>query len=171
MSDTSAAMREFRFLDEKRKHAQLSAAEEQRYHELRHQLGMPAQTPPQPQGYYADDGNWYPYPAAEAYPQSYDPNAQAYGYAGYDPNAQAYGYGQQQPYDPYAAQHDPNAAPAYDPAYAYPQQGYDPNAYGYGYPHPHGQPQAPPGYYGHPHADPHYGWQQPPAPEYAHDPQ
>ena len=40
MSDTRAAMREFRFLDDKRKQGGLSAAEEQRWTELRHSLGL-----------------------------------------------------------------------------------------------------------------------------------
>ena len=67
MSDTRAVMREFRFLDEKRKVGGLSPVEEMRWAELRHALGLPAEAPPAydasqwaQQGYYADDGNWYP---------------------------------------------------------------------------------------------------------------
>jgi len=87
MSDTRAAMREFRFLDDKRRQGGLSSAEEERWGELRHALGIaeaPAealaeqqyadpnayaqdQAQAQAQGYYAEDGNWYPYdPAAYA---------------------------------------------------------------------------------------------------------
>ena len=113
-------MREFRFLDEKRKTNGLTPAEEQRWHELAGALGMDA---PQPQqGYYGPDGQWYPYPE------------------GYDPNAQW----QQQP-----GQWDPNAPPqgyygADGQWYAYPE-GYDPNAQGYGYgAYPQQQPQYPP---------------------------
>ena len=46
MSDTRTAMREFRFLDEKRKLGSLSAAEEQRWNELRQQLGAPEAVAP-----------------------------------------------------------------------------------------------------------------------------
>src|SRR5690349_14329508 len=163
MSETSAAMREFRFLDERRKSSALSDAEEQRYQALRAHLQMPPEpASPEPgpeaayapQGYYAEDGQWYPYPEGYApqYPPGYDPNAYAYpqGYEyppayaypeyppgyGYDPNAPAYAY-------------DPNqAAYPQDPSgYAYP-----PNAYGYpGYPppayppSPYGAPGYPPG--------------------------
>ena len=76
MSDTRAAMREFRFLDEKRKMGSLSPAEEARWNELRGLLGVqdaPIQEPPaaaaypqQPQGYYGADGQWYAYPAGYA---------------------------------------------------------------------------------------------------------
>src|SRR4051812_34018820 len=158
MSDTRAAMREFRFLDDKWKQGGLSPAEEQRWGELRQALGLPeepavaqAQYPDpnaaqaQAQGYYAEDGNWYPYP------EGYDPNAQAQGYyaedgnwypytveqlaqwaesQGYDP-AQAAAWAQQQVYgqNAYAEQGgyageaqqpyvDPHATPV----------GYDPNA-------------------------------------------
>ncbi len=83
MSDTRAAMamREFRFLDEKRTRGNISPAEEARWNELRGLLGVQgglAQEPvaamdpaQQPRGYYGDDGQWY------AYPEGYDPN-QAY---------------------------------------------------------------------------------------------
>ncbi|MFZ5471816.1 MAG: hypothetical protein ACOZIN_20495, partial [Myxococcota bacterium] len=128
MSDTRAAMRDFRFLDEKRNQSGLSPAEEQRWLELRTALGIQdttAEPYAAPQGYYGTDGNWYPYPAG------YDPNAYA---GGYDPNAQ--GYYPQGAYDPNAGQYpqpgyDPNAYPGgYDPNAQgyYPQEGYDPNA-------------------------------------------
>ena len=79
MSDTRAAMREFRFLNEKQTRGNLSPTEEARLNELRGQLDpqeLPAQeqaadTSHVPQGYYAEDGQWY------AYPAGYDPN-QAY---------------------------------------------------------------------------------------------
>ncbi|RYZ33249.1 MAG: hypothetical protein EOO72_14455, partial [Myxococcaceae bacterium] len=124
MSDTRAAMREFRFLDEKRKLGSLSAVEEARWVELRGLLGIQdaadtaaaaqawAQPEQQPQGYYGEDGQWY------AYPAGYDPNAQGYyaedgqwyAYpAGYDPNAQGY-YGEDGQWYAYPAGYDPNAA-------------------------------------------------------------
>jgi hypothetical protein len=145
MSDTQAAMREFRFLDDKRNAAGLSAAEEQRWNELRQALGIQDAQPAYPQGYYASDGNWYPYPEGydpnqAYYAQGYDPN-QAYPQQGYDPNQYP---AQEQGYDPYAQQ------PPYDPnqGYAGYPQGYDPNAYpqqGYAaYPQgydPNGAPQ------------------------------
>src|SRR5258708_4031213 len=84
MSDTQAAMRAFRFLDDKRNAGGLSAAEEQRWNELRQQLGIPdapQQAYAEPQGYYASDGNWYPYP------EGYDPAQYAQqGYDRADPN-------------------------------------------------------------------------------------
>src|SRR5687768_14864706 len=129
MSDTRIAMREFRFLDEKRKTSGLSSTEEQRWTELRQALGAPelasAEVAPQvaateqyAQGYYADDGNWYPYP------EGYDPAA--YAQQGYDP-AQWPVDENGQPLSPeaaaaagyvaYAQTHDPNADPAlYPPA-------------------------------------------------------
>src|SRR4051812_19968835 len=103
MSDTQAAMREFRFLDEKRKVSGLAGPEEQRWQELAAHLGVDI-SQQQPQGYWADDGNWYPYP------EGYDPNAYAdqqqaaadgQGY-GYDAQQGQYGYGQPQ------QQGDPN---------------------------------------------------------------
>src|SRR3954465_14202834 len=113
MSDTSAAMREFRFLDDKRKQGGLSPSEEQRWGELRQSLGLPEETVApaqdvdpnaQMQGYYAEDGNWYPYPQ-EA--QGYDPNAYAQqGYYAEDGNWYPYTVEQltewalQQGYDP-----------------------------------------------------------------------
>jgi hypothetical protein len=103
MSDTQAAMREFRFLDDKRKGGGLSPAEEQRWMDLGGQLGMSAHM-----GYVADDGVWY------AYPPGYDPTTGQY-------------YGQQPPQPAYSA-----PQPYYDPNAGYyppqPQQGYDPNA-------------------------------------------
>src|SRR5687768_13327601 len=88
MSDTQAAMREFRFLDDKRKQGGLAPIEEQRWLELRAHLGfaeaaVPANTEAAPAGYYGEDGQWYAYPDASAY----DPAA--YGEGGY-PDA---GYG------------------------------------------------------------------------------
>jgi hypothetical protein len=113
MSDTRAAMREFRFLDEKRKVGGLSTAEEQRWAELRGLLGLPeapaqdAQQPyPQQQaGYYAEDGNWYPYPA-NYYGGGFDPNQAWQG--GWEQWGPGYGY----------------------PQYPNPAQGYDPAQYG-----------------------------------------
>ncbi len=148
MSDTRVAMREFRFLDEKRKLSALSPAEEQRWSELKQTLGVVEASNPGPNGYYAEDGNWYPYPEGydpqQGYPQdpnaSFDPTAMGAEIGatlpqpeGYDPNG---GYAQQG-YDPnggYAQQgYDPNAYAAqqqgYDPNGGYAQQGYDPNAY------------------------------------------
>ena len=94
MSETRALMRDFRFLDEKRKVGGLSPAEEGRWLELRAVLGI-AETPtissqPAPQGYWADDGNWYPYPYAQPQ-QSFDPNAgwQGGGESAWDPWASA----------------------------------------------------------------------------------
>src|SRR3712207_2080318 len=82
--DTRTAMREFRFLDEKRKLGSFSVAEEQRWNELRQALGAPEPAAPAypsqeyaaaqsmpgyadqaAQGYYAADGNWYPYTPQE----------------------------------------------------------------------------------------------------------
>src|SRR5438552_469947 len=103
MSDTQAAMREFRFLDDKRKTGGLSEPEEHRWLELGGQLGITAQ-----QGYYADDGNWY------VYPPGYDPMTGQYYGAAYPQQDQGYPQ-QQQPYS------DPNAG------YYPPDQGYDPN--------------------------------------------
>ena len=125
MSDTQAAMREFRFLDDKRKGGGLSHIEEQRWIDLGGMLGMTAQ-----QGYYGEDGLWY------AYPPGYDPHTGQY----YQPPQSQYGGHappQQQPYyDPNAQYSQPQPEPAYDPNAQYydPNQGgydagYDPNAY------------------------------------------
>src|SRR5215510_3119049 len=110
MSDIRVAMSEFRLLDDKRKLTPLSDLEEQRWMELGQLLGifdggghagfLPAAE--HPQGYYADDGNWYPYPQ------------------GYDPNAYATGAPSVPMYAPYAIP-DPYAAPEH-----YPEGGYDP---------------------------------------------
>ena len=90
MSDTQAAMREFRFLDEKRNSTGLTPLEDQRWQDLASQLGVDVSQ--SAQGYWADDGNWYPYPQQaydeNGYPQqqqAYDPNTGQY----YDPNAYA----------------------------------------------------------------------------------
>ncbi|HEX4621926.1 MAG TPA: hypothetical protein VH208_10205, partial [Myxococcaceae bacterium] len=149
MSDTQAAMREFRFLDDKRRAAGLSATEEQRWAELRQALGIqdaPAQDAyQQQQGYYAEDGNWYPYPAGYDPNAYYDPNQYPQGYAegqqGYDPNQAYYA---QQGYDPNAANpegYDPNQPAYYPQGYDPNQQPYDPNAAGYD---PNGQYAADP---------------------------
>src|SRR5512143_3091935 len=108
MSDTRAAMREFRFLDERRTRGNLSPAEEARWNELRGLLGAqgtPMQEPAvamdpaqQPQGYYGADGQWYAYPTdyAQGYApnQPYDPNQpyaqQPQGYYGADGQWYAY---------------------------------------------------------------------------------
>jgi hypothetical protein len=103
MSDTRAALREFRFLDEKRKMGSLSPVEEARWNELRGLLGVqdaavpepsaPEAYPQQPQGYYGADGQWYAYPAG--YPQQpqgyYGTDGQWYAYpAGYPQQPQGY---------------------------------------------------------------------------------
>jgi hypothetical protein len=133
MSDTQAAMREFRFLDDKRKTNGLTAPEEQRWYELAAQLGVDMSQ----YGQWGADGQWYPYPVG------YDPNQAGY----YDPDqaaaqgwyGQQQGYGQQayaqnQPaYDPNQQAYDPNQQ-AYDPnqqAYDPNQQAYDPNQQAY----------------------------------------
>lgn len=136
MSDTQAAMHEFRFLDEKRKTDGLTQSEEMRWQELGAALGIDLSAF-QPQGYYAEDGLWYPYP------EGYDPNAgwtqeawdaQQYAQQGYvpaqnyfDPNTGAY-YPAQIQSDPEQAysqtpqgHYDPSTG-AFYPAEAYPQQ-------------------------------------------------
>lgn len=156
-------MREFRFLDDKRKASGLSQVEEEHYQLLAAQLGVQ----PVP-GYFATDGNWYPYPdqGYGGYPQQggyYDPNAidpnTGYPYQpqDYDPNYAAQGYYPPQGYDPNQVQYDEQgnplaAQPAYDPNYAqyaqqqqWPQQQqqqYDPNAYAQ--PQAYPQPSYPP---------------------------
>ena len=94
MSDIRVSMREFRFLEEKRKLAALSQAEEQRWIELGQMLGIfevnphpPAPEAQQPEGYYTRDGNWYPHAGSfptEAYPQSADGAVGAETYAAED---------------------------------------------------------------------------------------
>ena len=79
-------MREFRFLDDKRKGGGLSPIEEQRWIDLGGQLGMTAQ-----QGYYGPDGVWYAYPP------------------GYDPQTGQYYHQQHQGYAPPQQYYDPNA--------------------------------------------------------------
>src|SRR4051812_12767312 len=124
MSDTQAAMREFRFLDDKRKTSGLLPVEEQRWQELANGLGIDISQAMG--GYWGADGEWY------AYPQGYDPNAypqQAYdpNYGYYDPNQPQAQY-PQQAYDPNQPQqpYDPNQPQQpYDPNQ--PQQAYDPN--------------------------------------------
>src|SRR5262245_19497666 len=118
MSDTRAAMKEFRFLEEKRARGILSSAEEARWGELKRLLatqGVPAQesatamdpAQQQPQGYYGADGQWYAYPA--------DYSQSGYAAQGYDPHQ---GYAQQ-PQGYYGADGQ---------WYAYPAQGgYDPH--------------------------------------------
>src|SRR5262245_13645279 len=143
MSDTRAAMREFRFLDDKRRQGGLSPFEEQRWVELRQELGLPdepaechAQAAYDPNaavmGYYAEDGNWYPYTQEQL-----DALAQQ-GYFAEDGNWYPYtqeqlaAWAQQQGYDP-------NAYAAYAQ-----QQGYDPNAYPAGADPAGALPEAPP---------------------------
>ena len=70
MPDTRLAMREFRFLDEKRKLTPLSSNEEQRWRELKQVLGVPEELPPptsppppsrdvEPEQAYYSDANGY----------------------------------------------------------------------------------------------------------------
>jgi hypothetical protein len=70
MSDTRLAMREFRFLDEKRKLTALSSAEEQRWRELKQALGAPEPNVPV---WSQADGNANPQPAAPV-PSDYAPH-------------------------------------------------------------------------------------------------
>ncbi len=69
MSDTRLAMREFRFLDEKRKLTTLSSSEEQRWRELKQALGAPEPNVPVRS---RADGNAYPMPTAPV-PADYAP--------------------------------------------------------------------------------------------------
>jgi hypothetical protein len=69
MSDTRLAMREFRFLDEKRKLTTLSSSEEQRWRELKQALGAPEPNVP---ARSQADGNAQPMPTA-AVPSDYAP--------------------------------------------------------------------------------------------------
>ncbi len=170
MSDTQAAMREFRFLDETRKTNGLTPAEEERWYELAQALGVDVgQQQAQPQGYYAQDGNWYPYPAGydpatgqyaypdyqqQAAPGWYPPPAQPQGYYAQDGNWYPYPPG----YDPATGQYYQGYPPA--PGYQqWPQQqpwpgqqpAYDPNAPAqpqWGYPAQPGYPAAPADYAG-----------------------
>src|SRR5688572_2200118 len=113
MSDTRTSMREFRFLDEKRKMGSLSPAEEARWTELRGLLGVPdapvqqpaaaESYPQQPQGYYGADGQWYAYPADDAQQQQqgyYGQDGQWYAAAAPYPQQQGY-YGQDGQWYPY----------------------------------------------------------------------
>jgi hypothetical protein len=126
MSDLRAAMREFSFLDERRKAGLLSAADEQRWNELREGLGQsePSPTPEVPApadsyGYYAADGHWYPYDqqqwAEQQYPGwAWDPEQQQWvpqqGWDQQDPNGCA-AWGQHDPAAQAAwEQQDPSAA-------------------------------------------------------------
>jgi len=70
-SDTRLAMREFRFLDEKRKLTRLKEPEERRWLELRQVLSAAA--PQQPPANYPGGVNGYPSPPAEPAPRSADP--------------------------------------------------------------------------------------------------
>ncbi len=103
MTDTQAAMREFRFLDEKRKTNGLSPYEEQRWQGLASFLGIDLFTEAQSWGQWGADGQWYPYP----------------GYEGYYPPEQAYGQNyahyqtQDYPQDAYGEQ---GLVPQYDEA-------------------------------------------------------
>jgi hypothetical protein len=123
MTDTQAAMREFRFLDEKRKTNGLSPYEEQRWQGLASFLGIDLFTEAQSWGQWGADGQWYPYPGYEGY---YPPE-QAYG--------QNYAHYQTQDY-PQEAYGDQGLVPQYDeagqfvgnyplaPAEAYSAEGY-----------------------------------------------
>ncbi|MBX7115251.1 MAG: hypothetical protein K1X64_13060 [Myxococcaceae bacterium] len=133
MSDTQEVIREFRFLDDKRKSSGLTSDEEYRWQALAQSLGIPLPAPA-PQGYWGTDGQWYAYPPEYdpqlAYQQGYTPEGYPTGY--YD---QAAGYGYPQPgYEPQTGQPyaDPPAvqgegqwqqqgqwpAEGYEPAYA-----------------------------------------------------
>ncbi len=143
MSDTQAAMREFRSLDETRKTNGLTPAEEQRWYELAQGLGVDAgQAQPlfQAQGYYAEDGNWYPYP------EGYDPVTGQYAalppaeeqFAEYAPAPvpsqpqQWYPPPQQQPQGYYGQDGNWYAyPPGYDPLTGQYYQGYAPQQPGY----------------------------------------
>jgi hypothetical protein len=180
MSDTRTVMREFRFLDEKRKQGSLSPIEAQRWEELRVALGIPAPTVQEeaPQGYYADDGNWYPY-AAE--PAAGEENPSAWGQEAYaDPQgayahdpayAQHYAQPQDAGYAPQGYPQDPAYVQPYaypqDPAYAQQQQGYaqDPAyAQQYAYPQDPSYAQQNQGYPQDPsYAQQHQGYPQDPA--------
>src|SRR6218665_1409429 len=126
MSDTRAAMREYRFLNEKRTRGSFSPVEEARWNELRGILGdqglaesepVAEDAAPPPQGYYGEDGQWDAYPAGHdaqqpqgyygedgqwyAYPAGYDAQ-QPQGYYGEDGQWYAYPAG-------YDAQQDPKS--------------------------------------------------------------
>lgn len=83
MSDTRLAMREFRFLDEKRKLTALSSSEEQRWRELKQALGTPEpnvparsqgpSTSPDQRPTQSAEGNGYPMPGAPV-PAHYAPH-------------------------------------------------------------------------------------------------
>lgn len=140
-------MREFRFLDEKRKTNGLTPVEHERWQQLGTSLGVElTESEAPPQGYYGQDGQWYQYPpgfdpsawAAQQvgpwpgyYPPQgyYDPNTGAwYPYpAYYDPNTGAYypaqsGYGYPPSTWPQQQQPAYGEAPTW-PQEAYPQQG------------------------------------------------
>src|SRR5690348_1814124 len=119
MSDTRTSMREFRFLDEKRKMGSLSPAEETRWTELRGLLGVPdapvqepaaaAAYPQQPQGYYGQDGQWYAYPADYAQQQQgyYGADGQWYAAPAPDPSQPQGYYGQDGQWYSYPQGYDP----------------------------------------------------------------
>ncbi len=126
MSDTQEVIREFRFLDDKRKSSGLTADEEYRWQALAQSLGIPVPAPA-PQGYWGTDGQWYAYPPGYdpqlAYQQGYTPEGYPTGY--YDQHqAQGYGY-PQQGYDPQTGQPyaDPQAMPGEGQEGQWPQQG------------------------------------------------
>lgn len=118
MSDTQAAMREFRFLDEKRKTNGLTQVEEQRWQELGSALGIDLSAAMQPTGYYGPDGLWY------QYPPGYDPQA---AWAMWQQQQQQ----QQQYYPPQQPYYDPNTGAYYPPQQGYEQQGYPQQQQGY----------------------------------------
>ncbi len=130
-------MREFRFLDEKRKTNGLTQVEEQRWQELGASLGIDLSAAMQPSGYYGPDGLWY------QYPPGYDPNA-AWGQQQQWQQPQQGYYPPQQPYyDPNTGAYYPPQQPQYTPQYAQPQQPYyDPNTGAYYPPEQYPQQQA-----------------------------
>ncbi|MDX2013972.1 MAG: hypothetical protein SFW67_27490 [Myxococcaceae bacterium] len=152
-------MREFRFLDDKRKTNGLTPQEEQRWYELAAHLGVDMSQ----YGQWGADGQWYPYPVGYDPNQGYyDPNQAAaqgwygqpgaYPPPGYDPN-QAYDPSQQAPYDPsQQAPYDPSQQAPYDPSQQAPydpsqQAPYDPSQQAPYDPSQQGQPAYDPAQY------------------------
>ena len=134
-------MREFRFLDEKRKMNGLTPPEEVRWQELGAALGIDLTAGQQPTGYYGPDGLWY------QYPPGYDANA-AWAQQQWQQQQQQQAYyppPQQQPYyDPNTGAYYPPQQPQYAPQYAPAPQGYyDPNTGAYYPPEAYQQQQQP----------------------------
>lgn len=103
MAGTEAAMEEFRLLEEKRNSVLLSEIEQHRWYALAAYLGIPTEVP---QGFYGEDGQWYP--SAPYYPQVY-PSVPVATYAPYGMDA----YGQ--PLDPYSSPEAPPYSPVAQP--------------------------------------------------------